>query len=311
MISAPAERLFAYVDDIRNLARHMTESRSMPMMGSRLTLEIVTREPTGVGATYRYAGQTLGFVLDFSETVTRYVAGREKIWRTIGTPKLLIMRGYEMRVLVELATPATTNLTISIDYELPDAGFCRIAGWLLGDAYCRWCLTGMVDGSKRDLERQGGPAMITASEANWLQTVRRYFGVSLAANFVWEILQLPLFTLWTTGTLRQQAFAVFHCTIGDVMIAALSLLAALVLVAQQNWPRSSVARVFLLSLAVGLGYTIYSEWLNTSVRGNWAYSQWMPTLPLLGTGLAPLMQWLIVPTLAQWFSLRRRPWSDT
>ena len=29
-IEAPAERVFAYVDDIRNLARHMGESRSMP-----------------------------------------------------------------------------------------------------------------------------------------------------------------------------------------------------------------------------------------------------------------------------------------
>jgi uncharacterized membrane protein len=50
---APAERVFAYVDDIRNLARHMSERDSMSMMGSKLRLEIVTPEPTGVGATYR------------------------------------------------------------------------------------------------------------------------------------------------------------------------------------------------------------------------------------------------------------------
>ena len=153
--------------------------------------------------------------------------------------------------------------------------------------------------------------MIPAPETNWLQTVRRYLGASLAANFVWEILQLPLFTLWTTGTARQQAFAVFHCTIGDVMIAALSLLAALSLVAQPNWPRSSAPRVYLLSLAAGLAYTIYSEWLNTSVRGNWAYSEWMPVLPFVGTGLAPVLQWLIVPTLAHGIALGRRPWINT
>ena len=66
------------------------------------------------------------------------------------------MRGYEMRVFVEPVTPVTSNLTISIDYELPHSGFWRIAGWLLAPAYSRWCLTGMVGGSKRDLERQGG-----------------------------------------------------------------------------------------------------------------------------------------------------------
>ena len=153
--------------------------------------------------------------------------------------------------------------------------------------------------------------MITTSEANWLQTVRCYLAASLAANFVWEVLQLPLFTLWTTGTVRQQGFAVFHCTIGDVMIAALSLLAALSLVAQPTWPSSSVARVYLFSLAVGFGYTIYSEWLNTSIRGNWAYSEWMPVLPIVGTGLSPLMQWLIVPTFAHAIAVGRRPWINT
>ncbi len=70
-------------------------------------------------------------VLDFSETVATYIAGREKIWRTIGNPKLLILRGSEMRALVAPVTPATSNLTISIDYELPVSGFWRAAGWLL------------------------------------------------------------------------------------------------------------------------------------------------------------------------------------
>ena len=51
----------------------------MPMMCSKLELEIVTPEPAGVGATYRYTGKMLGLVLDFSETVATYIAGREQI----------------------------------------------------------------------------------------------------------------------------------------------------------------------------------------------------------------------------------------
>ena len=150
--------------------------------------------------------------------------------------------------------------------------------------------------------------MVTKSAKHWLDILRRYLVVSIAGNLVWEILQLPLFTLWTTGTARQQAFAVFHCTVGDVMIAGLSFLVALSLVAQPNWPRSSTSRVYFLSLAAGICYTIYSEYLNTSVRGSWAYSEWMPILPFIGTGLAPLMQWLIVPTLAHGIALGHRPW---
>jgi hypothetical protein len=123
-----------------------------------------------------------------------------------------------------------------------------------------------------------------AHRADWLQALRRYLGVSIVANLVWEFLQLPLYTLWATGTRREQAFAVLHCTIGDAMIAGLSLLAALALFAPAAWPRAGIARVYAGSLAFGVVYTIFSEWLNTSVRGSWAYSDLMPVVPVIGTG---------------------------
>jgi hypothetical protein len=153
VIAAPAERVFAYVDDIRNMARHMSEERSMAMMGSRLTLEIVTPEVTGIGATYRYFGRMMGLTLDFSETVTRYVPGREKGLRTIGDPRLLIIGGYEMGVNVQPLTEVSCRLTITFGYDLPRAGLWRIVGWALAPWYGRWCLDSMTQGAKRELER--------------------------------------------------------------------------------------------------------------------------------------------------------------
>ena len=144
----------------------------------------------------------------------------------------------------------------------------------------------------------------------WLQALRRYLGVAIVANLVWEIFQLPLYTLWATGTRKEQAFAVFHCTIGDAMIAGLSLLAALSLFARAKWPSAGADRVYAGSLAFGVVYTIFSEWLNTSVRGSWAYSELMPVVPVIGTGLAPLLQWFVVPTLALWIAVGRAPWID-
>ena len=154
-IEAPAERVFAYVDDIRNLARHMSESRSMAMMGSKLKLEIMTPETTDVGSVYRYSGRMMGLTIDFSEMVTRYVAGREKVWRTIGEPQLLIIAGYEMRVLVEPVSPKSSRLTIGIDYDRPRATIMRLLGLALAGAYSRWCLTSMIEGTKLALERSG------------------------------------------------------------------------------------------------------------------------------------------------------------
>ena len=65
----------------------------MPMMGSKLVLD--TPEATGIGATYRYTGRVLGLVIDFSEMVTRYVAGREKVWRTIGAARLSVSQAHD------------------------------------------------------------------------------------------------------------------------------------------------------------------------------------------------------------------------
>ena len=131
----------------------------------------------------------------------------------------------------------------------------------------------------------------------WHGALRTYFGITTLAHSVWEILQLPLYSIWSTGTSREIMFAVVHCTAGDLMISALSLIAALVLFGRQSWPEERFFPVALATLFFGIGYTIYSEWSNTVVLKTWAYSELMPRLPVLGTGLSPLIQWLIVPIL--------------
>jgi hypothetical protein len=57
--------------------------------------------------------------------------------------------------------------------------------------------------------------------------------------------------------------------------------------AKDAWPNESYLRVAAVATALGLGYTLYSEWLNTAVRQSWAYAAAMPMLPLLRTGLRP------------------------
>jgi hypothetical protein len=143
--------------------------------------------------------------------------------------------------------------------------------------------------------------------AEWPRALRRYILASIVLHLVWELAQLPLYTIWAEPIARQ-AFAVFHCLIGDVMIAGLALLAALALMGRVDWPKSGARPVWLLALFFGAGYTVYSEWLNVSVRGSWSYAPAMPTLPLLGTGVAPFLQWLFVPTAALHIAAGRAPW---
>lgn len=57
----------------------------------------------------------------------------------------------------------------------------------------------------------------------------RYLAAMLALNLVWEVAQLPLYTLWVEGTPGEIAFAVLHCTGGDALIAAAALAVAILL----------------------------------------------------------------------------------
>jgi hypothetical protein len=117
--------------------------------------------------------------------------------------------------------------------------------------------------------------------------------------------QLPLYTIWRDGTAGEIVFAVLHCTGGDILIALASLTGALLLLGR-GWPLDPLAfrQVAVLAVAAGVGYTMFSEWLNTEVRGAWAYAERMPVLPLTGTGLAPLLQWLVIPCASLWWAGR-------
>ena len=54
-------------------------------------------------------------------------------------------------------------------------------------------------------------------------------------------------------------------------------------------------------------YAIFSERLNVEVRGAWSYASAMPKLLWIGTGLAPVTQWIVVPTVTLAFLRQKAP----
>ncbi len=141
----------------------------------------------------------------------------------------------------------------------------------------------------------------------WLTKIRRYLAVLTIGNLIWEFAQMPLYSLWNTGSTQEIIFAAIHCTGGDVLIGMAALIGSILLFGTSIWPNARFVIVAISTLAAGLVYTIYSEHLNTA-RGAWSYSPLMPVLAGLGTGLAPLTQWLVVPLLA--FAFIRLPQMD-
>lgn len=137
-----------------------------------------------------------------------------------------------------------------------------------------------------------------------LRTFLRFGAAMAIGNLVWEMAQMPLYTLWQTGTRSEIAYAVIHCTLGDLLIATACLGGAVSLLGRQGWPGRGYAKVAATTILVAMCYTIFSEWLNVEIRGSWAYRELMPRLPLLGTGLSPVVQWLVVPSVAFWWARR-------
>ena len=142
--------------------------------------------------------------------------------------------------------------------------------------------------------------LMKASPVTWLAAFRAYLLVLAGGNLLWEAGHLPLYTIWRTGTWRENIFAVVHCTGGDLLIGTASLMLALVLVGHAAWPEQRFAAVIALTMIFGLAYTVFSEWLNIVIRQSWAYSDYMPVLRVAGfdLGLSPIAQWLVVPLLA-------------
>lgn len=156
----------------------------------------------------------------------------------------------------------------------------------------------------QDLRNANSPptSKRAATAGDWLETVRRYLTVIAVGNLLWEFAQLPLYTIWYEGSTMEILFAVAHCTGGDVLIAGTALLGALLIAGDRRWPQARFRAVAAIAILGGLAYTIFSEWLNTEIRGSWAYTEAMPQLPLVGAGIAPLAQWIVVPLIAFWWA---------
>lgn len=136
----------------------------------------------------------------------------------------------------------------------------------------------------------------------WVFITARYIPVLAVLNLIWEVAHLPLYTLWKDGTPGSLAFAVFHCTLGDLLIGISALFGALIAsragrIRDWPWPRVSA-----LTVLFGVGYTAVSEWVNTAITLSWEYSIQMPIIPIVKLGASPLLQWAVVPSVAMWLA---------
>jgi hypothetical protein len=120
------------------------------MMGSKLHLEYLTDNHTGLGTTYGWTGKMIGSKMNFTVEVTKWIRGVEKIWETIGPAKMIIYSWYRMRLLVSRIQD-NTIAELSITYEKPKNWFAKLISFFVADWYCNWCLNNMLNDTKKSV----------------------------------------------------------------------------------------------------------------------------------------------------------------
>ena len=140
-----------------------------------------------------------------------------------------------------------------------------------------------------------------------LQALLVFALLSFLFHFAWEILQAPLFARMPVMSHWQATLVCLKATFGDVGIAFASFGVAAVLDKEWLWFVKPSTRGLAAYLAAGLLITFAFEWHAVYWAGRWAYSDLMPLVPLLQVGLAPVMQWVVLPLAVLFFLRRHRP----
>lgn len=129
---------------------------------------------------------------------------------------------------------------------------------------------------------------------------------ALLLNFPWEVLQAPLFAGVASAPYMQAIKGCAQATLGDMLITLIAYEAVALAARSRRWVLAPSRRQLTLFTAIGVAITATIEGLAT--RGqwvqSWSYSRWMPVLPGLDIGLAPLLQWIVLPLLLVWFVRR-------
>jgi hypothetical protein len=143
-IDASPEDVFAFIDDHSRFSSHMSESSWM-MGGGRMSVEVDEARGQVVGSHIRLSGRVFGVSLHLDEVVTRRDPPTNKVWETVGVPRLLVIGAYSMGVQI---TPERggSRLRVFIDYRLPEGSVTYWLGRLFGGLYARWCIDQMLTG---------------------------------------------------------------------------------------------------------------------------------------------------------------------
>lgn len=129
-------------------------------------------------------------------------------------------------------------------------------------------------------------------------------GFGFLTHFVWEMLQVPWFIGMAETSHGAVVWLCIRATGGDVLILLASFWLVSMVQGHRRWLLEDKLKPAIALIITALIGTIILELLATGPLERWTYADSMPIMPLLGVGLAPLLQWLLLPPLIMWLTRR-------
>lgn len=126
-----------------------------------------------------------------------------------------------------------------------------------------------------------------------------YVEISFILHLLWENIQAPLFTGYTSPS-ENFFISIKAASTGDMIFMAIIYAALAVVHRSWNWPVvPSVLRhpaTWVLSVLIGVLLAVSFELWAVYVDHRWIYGA-MPIIPLLHVGVTPILQLIVIPLL--------------
>lgn len=118
--------------------------------------------------------------------------------------------------------------------------------------------------------------------------------ISYALNFVWELVQGPLYEGFEYDV-KHISFCAL-ASVADMLMVFMLLFAFSLIYNDVYWMRNWGWKRIVPLILVGFFGAILAEVWHVE-RGDWAYADVMPRLPIAEVGLSPVLQFTILPWL--------------
>ena len=86
--------------------------------------------------------------------------------------------------------------------------------------------------------------------------------------------------------------------LGDVVILLIGFWIIALTAKSRHWIIDPKIIQVIGYIFIGVVITVVIESIAIQILNRWQYATEVPTLPILGTGIAPILQWLIIPPIS-------------